>query len=467
MELYKMIQPNFFSVLNCKNQELYVKCLFEVFKTYEAGSILGMDKSLAQQIIADVLETVPADTIIEGEEEEERLDKKGKAAAMLRRFEECGWIDVDVNNDYLEILNFRDSAITELQALKTISQDSFYGYDDESHEFRGYIFTVYSLLSNDHPEYAMVLDQVYKNTIGFVREIRKLDSRLKYYIKTIVDNTEIKDLINLLVNYKVELVDRAYSRLKTSDNVNKYKLQIIKKLEEFQQNPAIMDLIAKDYAAMANNNLELAKARAYKKIDDIIDIYNSLDFIIEEIDNKNRIYVNSTIAKIKFLLNDDANIIGKLNTILRYTSENIKRYKTEQALRTIIPLFNIRTHRIVNNDSIFTPRGVYDHGSAQYLLENDVTPSDAMQQAFYKEFETNYSEDVIKTYLSLVFAKQNLIRASELLSNDMSDEAILRLLYILVYSGEELNYYILPLPQAIKHKRFKMNDFQIIRGNRA
>jgi len=464
MEIFKLIPANFFAILNCKNQEIYGKCLFEVFKTYEQGSILGMEKSIAQQVICDVLEIMPADTIIE--DDEEITDVRSKASAILRRFEECGWIDIDVTNDYVEILNFRDYAITIIQSLKMISQDTYYGYEDDSHEFRGYIYTVYTLLTADNPDFAMVLDQVYKNTIAFVREIRKLDSRLKFYIKTILDNNEIRDLISLLVNYKVELVDQAYYRLKTSDNVNKYKLEIIKRMEEYQHNNVIMDLIAKDYMQLSNHNYDLAKARANKKIDDIIDIYNSLSRIIDEIDNKNKIYVNSTIAKIKFLLNDDENIIGKLTTILKHTVDGIKKYKTDQTLKTINPLFNIRTHRIINNNSLFTPRGVYWHAESQFLQENDVTPSDAMQEAFYKEFETNFSEDVIKKYLGLVFEKQNLIKASELLTADLSEEAVLRLLYILVYSGEEMNYFILPLPSIIKHNRFDMYDFQIIRGNR-
>ncbi|MDD3865790.1 MAG: Wadjet anti-phage system protein JetA family protein [Candidatus Izemoplasmatales bacterium] len=464
MEIYKLIPTNFFAILNCKNQEIYVRCLAEIFKTYEQGSILGMEKSIAHQVVCDVLETMPADTIIEGDEE--LIDVRGKASAILRRFEECGWIDIDVSNDYVEIMNFRDYAITIIQALNNISQDTFYGYGDDSHEFRGYIYTVYTLLTTENPEFAMVLDQVYKNTIAFVREIRKLDSRLKFYIKTILDNNEIRDLISLLVNYKVELVDQAYYRLKTSDNVNKYKLEIIKRMEEYQSNDVIMDLIAKDYMLLSNNNYELAKARANKKVDDIIDIYNSLARIIDEIDNKNKIYVNSTIAKIKFLLNDDENVIGKLTSILKFTGNSIKKYKTDQALKTISPLFNIRTHRIINNNSLFTPRGIYWHAESQFLLENDITPSDAMQEAFYKEFETDFSEDVIKKYLNHVFEKQNLIKASELLTTDLSDEAVLRLLYILVYSGEEMNYFILPLPTTIKHNRFDMNDFQIIRGNR-
>ena len=463
MDIFKIIPQNFFSLLNSKNQNIYVNCIFSVYKAYEQGSILGMDKSIAQQAIIDELDAMAVN--VEIDDIDETTNNRDKANAILRRMEECEWVDIDVNNDYVEILNFRDYAITIIQALKNISQDTFYGYDNESHEFRGYIFTVYSLLQNEHPEYAMVIDQVYRNTIAFVREIRKLDSRLKFYIKSIIENSEIKDLIGLLVNYKVELVDQAYSRLKTSDNVNKYKLFIIKKLEEYQQNPVVMDIISRDFLVGANNNQELARVRANKKLDDMIDIYNSLEYIIDEIDRKNKVYVNSTIAKIKFLLNDDQNIIGKLNSILRYTADNIKKYKTEQALRTISPLINLKTHNVINNNSLYTPRGAYAHTDAQYLLENEITPSNALQEAFYKEFETNYSEEVIKKYLQAMFKQQSIIKASDLVKEDISDDTIMRLLYILVYADGELNYFIRPLDTQIHHKRFKLNDFQIIRGH--
>ena len=46
----------------------------------------------------------------------------------------------------------------------------------------------------------------------------------------------------------------------------------------------------------------------------------------------------------------------------------------------------------------------------------------------------------------------------------MSDEAVLKLLYILVYAGEEMDYYIKPLNKDIGHSRFKLTDFEIVRG---
>jgi len=378
--------------------------------------------------------------------------------------EETEWIDIDINNDYEEIINFRDYSITIIDALRQIASDSIYGGESDGHEFRGYIYTVYSLLTGEHGEYGMVIEQVYKNTAAFIREIRKLDSRLKYYIRSIIDNSEIKDLIGLLVNYKVELMDQAYRRLKTSDNINKYRLEIVKKLESYQQDPVIMELIAKEYLVQMKNNHDLAMIKANKRLDDMIDIYNSINFIIDEIDQKNKVYVNSTIAKIKFLLSDDENIITKLTRILRFTADGIKNRRTKKTLETVEPIFNISNYLQIGPNSLFTPRGFYKRIDSQYLAENNGGPGIKWQEEFYKEFERNYSEDVINRYLMDFFKENKQIKASEIIRNDMSDEAVLRLLYILVYAGDDLDYYIQPLSQEIEHSRFRLADFEIIRG---
>lgn len=464
MDLYNVIPKQFFSLLASKNQSVYVGAILDVYKTYEQGSILGMDKSIARQVIIDYLDMNPLDEELEGSEEEQEITNRDRANYILRRLEETEWIDVDINNDYEEIINFRDYSITIIDALREIASDSIYGIESEGHEFRGYIYTVYSLLSNEHGEYGMVIEQVYKNTAAFVREIRKLDSRLKFYIRQIIDNSEIKDLINMLVHYKIELMDQAYRRLKTSDNINKYRLEIIRKLESYQQDPVIMELISREYLLQTKNNPDLAMIKANKRIDDMIDIYNSINYIIDEIDQKNKVYVNSTIAKIKFLLSDDENVITKLTRILTYTADGIKQHKTKKVLETIEPIFNLRSYHQIGDTSLYTPRGFYKRVDSQYLTENNGGPGIRLQEEFYKEFERNYSEDVISRYLMDFFKTNKQIKASDIIRNDMSDEAVLRLLYILVYAGDELDYYIQPLDNKIEHTRFKLADFEIVRG---
>jgi len=464
MDLYNVIPKQFFSLLASKNQSVYVGAILDIYKAYEQGSILGMDKTIARQVVIDYLELNPLDEELEGTEAEQEITNRDRASHILRRLEETEWIDVDINNDYEEIINFRDYSITIIEALREIASDSIYGYESDGHEFRGYIYTVYSLLSNERGEYGMVVEQVYKNTAAFVREIRKLDSRLKYYIRSIIDNSEIKDLINLLVNYKIELMDQAYRRLKTSDNINKYRLEIIKKLESYQQDPVIMELISREFLLQTKNNHELAMIKANKRIDDMIDIYNSINYIIDEIDQKNKVYVNSTIAKIKFLLSDDENVITKLTKILKYTASGIKQRKSKKTLETIEPIFNISTYQQIGGSSLFTPRGFYKRIDSQYLVENNGGPGIRLQEEFYKEFERSYSEDVISRYLTDFFRENKQIKASDIIRNDMSDEAVLRLLYILVYAGDELDYFIQPLDAEIEHTRFKLADFEIVRG---
>ncbi|UKI49470.1 MAG: DUF5716 family protein [Clostridium sp.] len=54
----------------------------------------------------------------DGDEEEDQIEsKRDLANFILRRMEECGWIYVDVTNDYEEIINFTDYAITIVEAL--------------------------------------------------------------------------------------------------------------------------------------------------------------------------------------------------------------------------------------------------------------------------------------------------------------------------------------------------------------
>ena len=458
MELFDFIPKNFFSLLSSKNHKLYVACLMEVFKTYEQGSILGMDRGIAVDVIQEYLDLY-TDLAEDEEEFEQEASLREKANHIIRRMEECGWIDIDVTNDYEEILNFRDYAITIIEALKNIAQDDFYGYDDENHEFRGYIYTAYTLLTQDNGEYAMVVDQVYKNTIAFIREIRKIDSRMKSYIKSIVDKANIKDLIHLLISYKTELADKAYRRLKTSDNIAKYKAEIIKQLESFQQDPTIMEAVAKEFLPRCNHNVELARVKANKQIDDMIDIYHSLSDIIDEIDEKNNVYVNTTIAKIKFLLNDDKNVIGKLNRILYFYADQVKNGKTHKGNQAIEPMISLNTIGQIENRSLYTPRGSYRRVQDQYLKENVEIDDKSFQKAFYEEFETKYSEDVILHYLKEYFNREDAIRASQILRDDMSDEAVIRLLYILVYAGKENDYAVIPTEDIIEHPRFELEDF--------
>ena len=464
MDLFKIIPDNFFSLLSSKNKAIYAGSIIEAFKIYEEGSILGIDKKIVVEVLTDYLDKQSEELDeMELDDDESKPSSRDKANFILRRMEECGWIDLDVTNDYVEILNFRDYAITFIEALLQI-EPVYDDYGDAStNEYRGYIYTIYSLLSNcNNVEYGVLMEQVYRNTKMFIRELRKLDSRLKDYIKSIVDRTEIKDLMESLIDYKVELVDKSYYRLKTSDNVNKYRLVIVNKLEEFLNDEMILEQISISYRNKYHNPDD-AYRRVFRDINEIIDIFNSLDDMITEIDKKNKTYVNSTIGKIEFLLKDDNNVPGKINTILKHVSIMHKKGKVDSAITMVQPIFALKSFKSINEASLYSPRGSYAKPEPQKLLteKNDILD---IKNEFFKQYETIYTEEKVLKFVDAHMI-ENKLQVSSLINEDSTIEDILMVVYSLIYanSNDDENYTVVKLENLVDNSRFKFNDFMIIK----
>ncbi len=120
MDFFDMVPDNFFSLLSSKNKRVYLSSILQVFKVYETGTILGIDKKIVVDDLTYFLETNKNflfDAEDENDEESNPKSKRDLANYILRRMEECGWIYVDVTNDYIEILNFSDDAIIICEAL--------------------------------------------------------------------------------------------------------------------------------------------------------------------------------------------------------------------------------------------------------------------------------------------------------------------------------------------------------------
>lgn len=468
MDLFKIVPDNFFSLLSSKNKAIYAGCIMEAFKIYEEGSILGIDKKLVVEVLTDYLDREKFDleelddALFDSEEESKQPSVRDRANFVLRKMEDCGWIDIDVTNDYVEILNFRDYAITVIEAFLQIQPN--YEYDDIStnqHEYRGYIYTIYSLLTNPmNIEYGVLMEQVYRNTKLFIRELRKLDSRLKDYIKAIIDRSEIKDLMESLIDYKVELVDKAYHRLKTSDNVNKYRLEIVNRLNHFLEDEEIMRQITASYRARFAD-YDDAYQRVSRDINEIVDIFNSLDEMITEIDAKNKTYINSTIGKIEFLLKDDNNIPGKISVILKHISLMNKRGKIDSAINMVQPIFKLKSFRSLNEASLYTPRGSYAKPEAQRLLmeKGDITD---IQNAFFKEYESVYTQEKVLKFVD-DHLTDNKLQASSLITDDSTIDDVLMIIYALIYanSNDDVNYRVIKLDSLVNSEKFKFNDFMI------
>ena len=470
MDFFRMIPDSFFSLLSSKNKRIYLACILESFKTYETGSILGIDKKI---IVDDLVHFLDENTYlydVEDEEDEESNPKSKRELAnyILRRMEECGWIDIDVTDDYEELLNFTDVAIIICEAFLNAFPRYYWddsmeeeSYEVHANEYQGYIFTIYSLLMNtENTDYAMLFNLVYNYTKQLIRALRRLDSRLKDYISSVVETSEVKDLLERLVSFKPEVYDRSYLKFKTSDNINRYRLSIVLKLSELSANELAMSMIVGDFRHRYPS-LELASQKATAAIDEIIDVFNSIDAFVSEIDNKNRTYINSTIGKIKFLLSEDDNVIGKLNRILKYVKDGAKADKLDKSMRLVDSLYDLNQFKLYSaENSLYTPRGNY---SRNYNQLSDSIGLDGFEltDEFLNQFKTAYNEVEIDRFLTEHLVDHRLC-ASQLISYDCPSSQVLMTIYALMYASN-LDYTITILENEISHRLYRLKDFIIER----
>ncbi len=476
MELFDIIPQNFFSILSSKNKKLYSACAMQAFQIYETGSILGIDKKLVVDELSLFLEDNQnlRDEESEGELlSENESDKRTLANFVLRRLEECGWIYVDLTEDYTEILNFTDVAITIIDALNQICPKN-YKYDDyfddgsydESYnvlvnpnEYKGYIYTIYSLLSNLDLDYSIMISEVYKNTKSLIRSLRKMDSRIKDYINSVVETSEIKDLMKNLMNYNEEIYEPTYSKLKTSDNINKYRLKIVTRLEEISTNSIAMEQISEDYMLRFRNKA-IALDKANRDIDEMIDIFNDLNQYINGIDEKNKNYINSTIGKVKFLLTEEDNIVGRLNGILKYIKIENQNGKVDKAINKVNSVFRLESVKGFGQSSLYTPRGKYQRGD---FSDIDLARFDfeALDESVLQGFKSKYDPLYMTDFILRRLDDNNQLEAKNLITEGTFDDALM-CIYVLIFASEH-GYSISKLEDTIQTDYFKMANFKITR----
>ena len=462
MNIFDALPSNFFIIMTSTNKELYYECLKIIYDIY--NSRMGFDIT-RDEVISAILEYLDQHDDVVRNEEGGTITQKERANYILQKFEDCGWISVETSNDYVDLINFKVHALTMMEAMLKICNEDWSDEDNLSQpvfEYRGYLFSIYSLLNNPNvKEHGLMLKQVHHLACEFVSEIKKINLKLKSYIEKIARQKEIKDLMELLVEYKTQLVDKSYQRLKTYDNVDRYKQRIIDSLENLLNDDILLGNIREEYMQSYEMGYQEANYNAVHDIDEIIEIFSGLDDLIADIELKNKIYVNSTITKVKFLLNNETDILGKLNYIMKYIKDYQK--SDERLSKELAPLFNLCRQEVINTESLYSPKVNYKSFTPTTILPPEEIDLDDLQNKFLQEFDLEFSEDKVIAFVVDKLKYEKRFKASDLFMNKPTEENLIRLLYILVYASTCEDYQINKLDHNYENDDFILNDFEIAR----
>lgn len=323
MKLFERIPERFFSILISPNKELYVEALFVLRQAFKTELTIHRTDLVAMLI--DTLETniILADFSQETEEfKEEKGDVSlsGKAYLLIRKLKETGWIEVEYESkSFEENITIPDYSISIINLLYDLSTEHV-------KEYNSYVFATYATLKNteENSDYLyQALQAAYQNTVQLVDELKLLFNNIKRYYQKITAELGVNELLaEHFDRYKEQIIDTIYYPLKTIDSVPRFKHSILKCLNEWMLSEDTIDIIiGQGKQRHIYSSDEDGKEDILMKINFIANTFENIEGMIADIDKKHVEYTNASIDKIRYIMNADRSVKGKLVELLKRSKE--------------------------------------------------------------------------------------------------------------------------------------------------
>lgn len=463
--LYDVVPDNFFSPLSSPGRTVYWECIKRLFAITSRQLSFGVERDLLVDDLDFYFEFDFAadmqDLSDMQQGEQSGSSSRDKANQMLRRLENCGWIYTEVDYSYVQRVNFRDYAVQVIRTLKQIETA-------KATEYQGYIYTIYNL-SRAKGSPGVALQQIAENTDLLITGLKSLNANIKRYIDDLTKHSTVSEILDALLNdYYTNVVDKAYHRLMTSDNVSKFRPEIISNLESNSRNSRYLNSAARELAEMMEISEEEARQTALAMLHNVIEAFRQMDDILEQINTKNSRYQKAAVGRARFLLSSAADIRGQLKDIIctlndAFNEDGYTDYNTVYELAETDKLIRLFSWEYLDTDSLYTPR----QGRSEFIPQ-EIEPhivSEAERRRRRTELEEKLknvlSANRIDQYVLEILGENDLIRASELPLDE--GDTFIRLIYIRLYGSRKLMGYTVEPGDMIEKNGFRFRDFVIRR----
>lgn len=467
MQLFEILGDNFFKPLTSKYHDIFADCLIIIYETYNNELSYGVDKEYIIDKLVTYFENKQSDNIVfEDDTESIAITPREKAQAIIRKLKDCNWIELEQSLEYKTLITLLSHSVTIIQSLRSITKNN-------ELEYEASVSTIYSILNNkksyDKP-YQYAIKEVYYKTKELISELKKLNSNIKNYIDSITMDKDTKDIIEMFFEYQNNIFSKPFRRIHTSENISIFRKSIIEKLKYILNDENILNLSTNGYMKVEEcSNFEVAKETIINMINNIIYAFEyTYDDIVKDINYRNSKYIESAIARAKFLLSNNNDIEGKINQILRSMVEDIN--VNNQSLNDYIssdlePLFEIIPQGFIDNQSLAVipidrktgiPEEIYVDNSISQTERNQLKEKLKHQQ------ENKFSKKNINRYVINILKDRPYILASQLELCVKHD--VIRIIYIKLYANtDKVDYTITNVNNKIVKSSFEFMDFKIER----
>ncbi len=455
--MFQIVSENFFVPLASPNKVIYWECLTKLFTVMNHQLSFGVERDILVQELQYYFEQEQAASMTE--EGFDGKNSRDKANWMLRRLEYYGWIEVETDKSYVQRASFKDYAVKIMKTLLEIEEG-------KQIEYQGYIYTIYSLVRSNTDNPGIVLLSILENTDMLITGLKNLNSGIKHYIDELTKYKTPAEIMDVLFNdYMENIVDKAYHRLLTSDNVSKFRPEIVERLENKSRSRTYMEKASGELAGIREITIEQAKELVYQYIHEIIDAFQNMDDILAEINQKNTQYQKAAINRAKFYLIGGEDVRGQLKEILSEVNEKINAEGMELGgiyrISFLEELIKIYSSGMLDEKSLYVPiEGKKEFKPAGLI--NDFPDEKVRQEKLKKMMEK--MERVLNPPKIDRYVQDCLHGRSRMMASEMPLETIedfVRIIYVRLYGQRKNMQYEIEADEDITVNGYRFRDYVI------
>lgn len=262
--LFDVVGENFFKPLNSLYKRIYLDCLQILYDTYRSELSYGADRDVLIAKLTDYFDNCNISDIHFDEDADTEVVKesKEKASRFLRNLKEAGWVEYETTKNQMQRIVMPGHAVTMMQSFGSILKN-------EEMEYQGEISAIYSMLTNDelfmHP-YPQIIKPVYERTLALFASLKKLNTGIRKYIDALTAEKTPKEIVSEFFEYHDEIGSKAYHRIKTSENISRFRTTILARLGEMRSNEEWMSRAVSEYRLIENERDEEAAEECVHEI---------------------------------------------------------------------------------------------------------------------------------------------------------------------------------------------------------
>lgn len=454
-DIFDVIGDSFFSLLSSKNKHVYFRALMVLRSCYQRELRLkraDLVAYLVEHLFNDLINWSDDhdgndgdNSSIEGSrtpgthtstefDSDDATTLSGRAHALVRRFQDTGWLDVVPDEQSLEeLLLVPDHASAILDVLHSI-------VNPVDKPYNSYVYSTYSVLrtANEDRDYMYpALQSAYDNTQSLLDSLRALLHNIHKFYRSLQQRSDIRELLeDHFDGYQVLVATKTYHPLKTVDSVHRFRPRILSILRQWLVDGEMMELLVQSMATH-RSGFPAAEARyeIIRMIQFIMDSLESMDTFLREIDRRNSSYSRASVERIQYLLNTDRDSKGKLVEILKRAPS--LHDDAENPL--VQEMFDLPLHKVhlADPDALYTepkrkkrsppsPLDIADAGAdAAFAAE---------AQELINRVNSLYSHDKIVQFILSQMSEAGVLNADDMRIRELED--YLRTMIAVIQSDE-------------------------------